>query len=236
MPFVGSSGGSTRTGRRAAPRCRSAETAVRVRLGARAFATQPLETPDDPEQCGRDRVPAPGGHADVRERLPPLGLRRARADASASSPRSGATTCAGATRSSSSGSPRPRRMSTGRARRGCRSTTPRAEGAVRMVEIGGRRIGLYRVGDELHALADRCPHRGAPLCAGRVATPIDTGERRARGRHDARHRPLPLAQVGVRDRHRRLSSTAGCACAATRCRSRAKRWSCRSTCRPDSTA
>ena len=48
------------------------------------------------------------------------------------------------------------------------------EGSVRMLEIGGHRVGLYRVGDELHALADRCPHRGAPLCAGRVATPIET--------------------------------------------------------------
>jgi nitrite reductase/ring-hydroxylating ferredoxin subunit len=47
------------------------------------------------------------------------------------------------------------------------------EGDVRMVEIDGHRIGLYRVGDELHALADRCPHRGAPICAGRVVTPIE---------------------------------------------------------------
>ena len=48
------------------------------------------------------------------------------------------------------------------------------EGSVRMLEIGGHRVGLYRVGDTLHALADRCPHRGAPLCSGRVATPIET--------------------------------------------------------------
>jgi nitrite reductase/ring-hydroxylating ferredoxin subunit len=48
-----------------------------------------------------------------------------------------------------------------------------AEGDVRMVEIDGHRIGLYRVGEELHALADRCPHRGAPICAGRVVTPIE---------------------------------------------------------------
>jgi len=47
-------------------------------------------------------------------------------------------------------------------------------GERRMVEVGGRRIGLFRVGDELHALADRCPHRGAPLCSsGRVATAIE---------------------------------------------------------------
>lgn len=47
------------------------------------------------------------------------------------------------------------------------------EGAVRIVEIEGRRIGLYRVGEEYFALADRCPHRGAPLCAGAVATAVD---------------------------------------------------------------
>jgi nitrite reductase/ring-hydroxylating ferredoxin subunit len=49
-----------------------------------------------------------------------------------------------------------------------------AQGERRMVELGGHRIGLYRVGDELHALADRCPHRGAPLCSsGRTATGIE---------------------------------------------------------------
>jgi nitrite reductase/ring-hydroxylating ferredoxin subunit len=46
------------------------------------------------------------------------------------------------------------------------------QGEVRIVEIGAHRIGLYRVGDSVYALADRCPHRGAPLCAGAVATPI----------------------------------------------------------------
>jgi nitrite reductase (NADH) small subunit len=45
-----------------------------------------------------------------------------------------------------------------------------SEGSVRIVEIDGHRIGLYRVEDTFFALADRCPHRGAPLCAGSVAT------------------------------------------------------------------
>ncbi len=49
-----------------------------------------------------------------------------------------------------------------------------APGERRMVELGGHRIGLYRVGQQLHALADRCPHRGAPLCSsGRIATAIE---------------------------------------------------------------
>jgi nitrite reductase/ring-hydroxylating ferredoxin subunit len=49
------------------------------------------------------------------------------------------------------------------------------EGTVRMIEVGGHRVGIYRVAGDLHALADRCPHRGARLCAGRVATPIELG-------------------------------------------------------------
>ena len=47
------------------------------------------------------------------------------------------------------------------------------EGVVKMLEVGGHRIGLYRVAGSFHALADRCPHRGAPLCAGRIATPVE---------------------------------------------------------------
>ena len=39
-------------------------------------------------------------------------------------------------------------------------------GEIRMIAVGGHSVGLIRVGDELHAVADRCPHRGAPLCSG----------------------------------------------------------------------
>ena len=49
------------------------------------------------------------------------------------------------------------------------------EGAVVMLDLAGHRVGLFRVGGSLHALADRCPHRGAPLCSGRIATPIEAG-------------------------------------------------------------
>lgn len=48
------------------------------------------------------------------------------------------------------------------------------EGHVRMLDLDGHRVGLYRVEGAFHALADRCPHRGAPLCSGKVATPIET--------------------------------------------------------------
>jgi len=47
-------------------------------------------------------------------------------------------------------------------------------GERRMVEVGDHRIGLFRVGDEWHALADRCPHRGAPLCSsGEVVSAVE---------------------------------------------------------------
>ncbi len=34
-----------------------------------------------------------------------------------------------------------------------------------MLDLGRHRVGVIRVGDAFHALADRCPHRGAPLCS-----------------------------------------------------------------------
>ena len=39
-------------------------------------------------------------------------------------------------------------------------------GRIHMIEVGGHPVGLVKIGDELHALADRCPHRGAPLASG----------------------------------------------------------------------
>lgn len=40
------------------------------------------------------------------------------------------------------------------------------------VEAGGRRIGVFNIAGEYFALADRCPHRGAPLCLGRLVPPV----------------------------------------------------------------
>jgi nitrite reductase/ring-hydroxylating ferredoxin subunit len=49
-----------------------------------------------------------------------------------------------------------------------------APGEVRLVDVAGHRVGVFSVGGALHALADRCPHRGAPLCsAGELATAIE---------------------------------------------------------------
>jgi nitrite reductase/ring-hydroxylating ferredoxin subunit len=55
---------------------------------------------------------------------------------------------------------------------------PRAKapppGEVRIVEVGARRVALFCVDGRFHALADRCPHRGAPLCShGEVVTGIE---------------------------------------------------------------
>lgn len=51
-----------------------------------------------------------------------------------------------------------------------------APGEHRVVQVGRRSIGVFRVGDEFYALADHCPHQGGPLCRGRVApAPIAGG-------------------------------------------------------------
>ena len=138
------------------------------------FATQPLETPDEPAQLLRRSSPPARGDAHVRERLPPLGLRRARADAPAASrgvarqrPLAQRRRILPAARAGShtrvSASPREGAypLATPRPRAACgwsRSRPPHRPLA--------RRGRLLRI-------ADRCPHRGAPLCAGSVATAVD---------------------------------------------------------------
>jgi 3-phenylpropionate/trans-cinnamate dioxygenase ferredoxin subunit len=49
-----------------------------------------------------------------------------------------------------------------------------AEGERRLVDLGGRTIGVFRLDDGFFALADRCPHRGAPLCSsGQVVNAVE---------------------------------------------------------------
>jgi 3-phenylpropionate/trans-cinnamate dioxygenase ferredoxin subunit len=49
-----------------------------------------------------------------------------------------------------------------------------AEGERSLVELGGRTIGVFRLEGEYFALADRCPHRGAPLCSsGEVVNAVE---------------------------------------------------------------
>jgi nitrite reductase/ring-hydroxylating ferredoxin subunit len=48
------------------------------------------------------------------------------------------------------------------------------EGAHRLVELAGHSIGVFCVAGAYFALADRCPHRGAPLCSsGEVVSRVD---------------------------------------------------------------
>ncbi len=41
-------------------------------------------------------------------------------------------------------------------------------GERRIVRVGGREIGVFRVRDRFYAVRNRCPHQGGPLCVGRV--------------------------------------------------------------------
>ena len=52
-------------------------------------------------------------------------------------------------------------------------------GSRRIVEVGGRSIGVFNVGGTFYALRNTCPHQGAPLCEGSVqgtALPSRPGE------------------------------------------------------------
>jgi len=50
-------------------------------------------------------------------------------------------------------------------------------GEKHIVEIDGRSIGIFNVGGQFYALANRCPHAGGPLCQGDVTgTAIASGE------------------------------------------------------------
>lgn len=37
-----------------------------------------------------------------------------------------------------------------------------------IVDVAGRSIGIFRIGDRLYALRNRCPHAGGELCRGHV--------------------------------------------------------------------
>jgi hypothetical protein len=43
-----------------------------------------------------------------------------------------------------------------------------APGERRIVEVAGRRIGVFNVGGRVYALHNGCPHKGGELCAGRI--------------------------------------------------------------------
>lgn len=56
--------------------------------------------------------------------------------------------------------------------RGQRHVVARAdeipEGERLIVEVGGRSIGIFRIGHRFYALLNRCPHAGAELCRGKL--------------------------------------------------------------------
>ena len=52
-------------------------------------------------------------------------------------------------------------------------------GERKIVEIGGRTVGVFNLGGEFFAIRDRCPHQGGSLCSGRqtgVVTSSRPGE------------------------------------------------------------
>lgn len=44
------------------------------------------------------------------------------------------------------------------------------EGKSMVVEIGGRSVGVFNISGTFHALLNRCPHRGGPLCVGDIVS------------------------------------------------------------------
>jgi nitrite reductase/ring-hydroxylating ferredoxin subunit len=42
------------------------------------------------------------------------------------------------------------------------------DGECRIVSVGGRSIGVFRVGESFYGIRNRCPHQGGPLCLGHV--------------------------------------------------------------------
>jgi nitrite reductase/ring-hydroxylating ferredoxin subunit len=42
------------------------------------------------------------------------------------------------------------------------------DGERRIVSVGGRSIGVFRVGESFYGIRNRCPHQGGPLCLGHV--------------------------------------------------------------------
>lgn len=42
-------------------------------------------------------------------------------------------------------------------------------GERKIVEVGGRSIGVFNIAGEIFALRNRCPHQGGPLCTGRLS-------------------------------------------------------------------
>ena len=46
----------------------------------------------------------------------------------------------------------------------------------RIVRVGGREIGVFRIADRFYAMRNRCPHQGGPLCVGRIFPRIEADQ------------------------------------------------------------
>jgi nitrite reductase/ring-hydroxylating ferredoxin subunit len=44
-----------------------------------------------------------------------------------------------------------------------------ADGDRKIIEVNGKSIGVFRIGDQFYALRNRCPHQFGPLCMGTLA-------------------------------------------------------------------
>jgi 3-phenylpropionate/trans-cinnamate dioxygenase ferredoxin subunit len=44
----------------------------------------------------------------------------------------------------------------------------------KLVEVNGREIGVFRVDGKFHAVLNRCPHLGGPLCFGQIVNPVSS--------------------------------------------------------------
>ena len=51
-------------------------------------------------------------------------------------------------------------------------------GGRRIVEVQGKRIGVFNVGGRFYALHNGCPHKGGPLCEGRICGTTLPAQRR----------------------------------------------------------
>ncbi|GAA2595095.1 Rieske (2Fe-2S) protein [Dactylosporangium fulvum] len=49
-----------------------------------------------------------------------------------------------------------------------------SEGERRLVTIGGREVAVFNVAGSYHAVRNRCPHMGGPLCAGNMVGTLES--------------------------------------------------------------
>ncbi len=47
-------------------------------------------------------------------------------------------------------------------------------GAGKMVDVNGRHVALFRLGDDFHAIDNLCLHRAGPLCEGHIVNGVVT--------------------------------------------------------------